>query len=436
MLRIEDTDRERSTKESIDAIIEGMEWLELDYDEGPFFQTDRFDRYRDKIAQLLDSGLAYRCYCSTEELEAMRNEQRAAGLKPRYDRRCRHRDDPSRPGVDPVIRFKNPEEGSVVFDDFVRGRVSIANDELDDLIIARADGTPTYNFTVVVDDIDMAITHVIRGDDHVNNTPRQINIFEALGAELPRFAHVPMILGADGQRLSKRHGALSVLEYRNQGYLPVALRNYLVRLGWSYGDQEIFTTAEMIEKFDIEDVNRGASSFDPDKLLWLNQHYIKEANASDLEAQLRDILTNRGIDCADGPDVAGVVEVLRERSQTLQEMADKAEYFYRDFDQYEATAAKKHLRPVAEEPLRAARTGFNALADWTPESIYAVVTEVAESLDLKMGKLAQPLRVAVSGTAATPSIDQTVALVGRDRTLRRIDHALDYIAQRKDSQAP
>ena len=280
VLRIEDTDRERSTQASVDAILEGMQWMGLKADEGPIYQSDRLARYREVLDQLLDQGLAYYCYCTPEELDAVREQQRAQNIKPRYNRKCRDMDDPSRPGIDPVIRFKNPLEGSVIFEDLVRGRINISNDELDDLVIARGDGMPTYNFAVVVDDMDMGITHVIRGDDHVNNTPRQVNIFNALNASLPVFAHVPMIVGSDGQRLSKRHGAVSVLEYRDQGFLPEAMRNYLLRLGWSHGDQEVFSTKEMIGLFDLGEVNRAAAAFDLDKLKWLNQHYIKEADAA------------------------------------------------------------------------------------------------------------------------------------------------------------
>ncbi|MEM8685318.1 MAG: glutamate--tRNA ligase, partial [Pseudomonadota bacterium] len=282
ILRIEDTDRERSTQASVDAILEGMNWLGLDHDEGPYFQMQRFDRYRQVLDEWLESGHAYYCYCTREELDAMREQQRAAGLKPRYDGRWRDKSE-RREGVDPVIRFRNPIEGQVVFNDAVRGMVAVDNDELDDLIIARSDGTPTYNFTVIVDDADMAISHVIRGDDHLSNTPRQINMFTALGAEPPSYAHVPMILGADGSRLSKRHGAVNVIDYREKGFLPEALLNYLVRLGWSHGDQEIFSMDEMIALFDLKDVNAAASTFNPEKLEWLNQHYIQHANTDRLE---------------------------------------------------------------------------------------------------------------------------------------------------------
>ena len=319
VLRIEDTDRERSTQASVDAILEGMHWMGLDADEGPIYQSDRLARYREVLDQLLDQGLAYYCYCTPEELDAVREEQRAQNIKPRYNRKCRDAKDPARPGIDPVIRFKNPLEGSVIFEDLVRGRINISNDELDDLVIARADGMPTYNFAVVVDDMDMGITHVIRGDDHVNNTPRQVNIFNALNASLPVFAHVPMIVGADGQRLSKRHGAVSVLEYRDQGFLPEAMRNYLLRLGWSHGDQEVFSTEEMIGLFDLGEVNRAASAFDLDKLKWLNQHYIKEADADRLGALLAAGLKARDVEIASGPAPRLVADARRERAQTIDE---------------------------------------------------------------------------------------------------------------------
>ncbi len=430
VLRIEDTDRERSTEESVNAILEGMTWLGLDYDEGPFYQTQRFDRYDEVIQQLLDQGLAYYCYCTREELDAMREEAMARKEKPRYDGRCRVRSE-AREGVEPVIRFKNPAEGSVIIDDMIKGKVVISNAELDDLIIARSDGTPTYNLTVVVDDLDMGITHVIRGDDHLNNTPRQINLLRALGAEPPTYAHVPMILGEDGKRLSKRHGAVSVMQYREEGYLPEALLNYLVRLGWSHGDREIFSLDEMIELFDIHDVNVAASTFNPDKLLWLNQQYIMAAPAEEIAHHLSIHLGKLGIDPAEGPDILEVVAAQKERAGTLVEMARISEFIYRDFDEFEAGAAKKHLRPVAREPLEKMREALVVLEDWTPENLHQAVHRVAEALELKMGKVAQPLRVAVVGRAASPGIDVTLYLVGKPACLRRIDKALDYIRQRE-----
>ena len=435
VLRIEDTDKERSTNESVQAILEGMAWMGLDYDEGPIYQTDRLERYKEVIDQLLDAGQAYRCYCTREELDKVREEQRAQGIKPRYNRHCRDQHNPERPDVESVIRFKNPLEGSVQFDDAIRGQIVISNEELDDLVITRANGTPTYNFAVVVDDIDMGITHVIRGDDHVNNTPRQINIFKVLGAALPIFVHVPMIVGGDGQRLSKRHGAVSVLQYRDEGFLPEAMQNYLVRLGWSSGDQEIFSLDEMISSFDIQDVNRAASAFDIDKLKWLNQHYIKVSDSAQLVSLLSDRLKDRGIDVSSGPPVDDVVSALRERAQTLDEMADKSEYFFSEFEDYDVNAAQKHLRPVARDMLADVRSRLSVVEPWSAELIHAQVMATVEEYDAKLGKLAQPLRVAVSGTAATPPIDETLLLVGKARTVDRIDRALVFIDRRMAENA-
>ena len=430
ILRVEDTDQARSTQQSVNAIIEGMRWIALDYDEGPIFQSDRFERYRTIADQLLDENNAYRCYCSKEELDEVRDSQRQRGLKPRYDRRCRDRIDVAGGQVESVIRFRTPLEGTVSFNDAVRGPISIQNEELDDPVIVRTDGTPTYNFTVVVDDIDMEISHVVRGDDHINNTPRQINIFRALDAPIPIFAHVPMIVGGDGQRLSKRHGAVSVLQYRDDGYLPEALRNYLVRLGWSSGDQEIFSLEEMIEKFDIAGVGRAASTFDIQKLRWLNQHYIKESDTERLASLLGECLEERGLKLAEGPPVGAVAEALRERAETIQEMACKSEYFYREFESFEEGAAKKHLRPIAAPLLEAVRAELTKVTDWSTETIHEIVANTAVSHDIKMGKVAQPLRVAVSGSGASPSIEVTLQLVGKWRTLTRIDRALAYIKER------
>ena len=430
ILRVEDTDQARSTQQSVDAIIEGMRWIALDYDEGPIFQSDRFGRYRAIANQLLEENNAYRCYCSKEELDEVRESQRQRGLKPRYDRRCRDRIDVPGGKVESVIRFRTPLEGTVSFNDAVRGPISIQNEELDDPVIVRTDGTPTYNFTVVVDDIDMEISHVIRGDDHINNTPRQINIFRALDAPIPIFAHVPMIVGGDGQRLSKRHGAVSVLQYRDDGYLPEALRNYLVRLGWSSGDQEIFSLEEMIENFDIAGVGRAASTFDIQKLRWLNQHYIKESDTERLASLLGECLEERGLTLAEGPPVGGVAEALRERAETIQEMACKSEYFYREFENFEESAAKKHLRPIAAPLLEAVRAELTKVTDWSTETIHEIVANTAVSHDVKMGKVAQPLRVAVSGSGASPSIEVPLQLVGKWRTLTRIDRALAYINER------
>jgi len=429
VLRIEDTDLERSTAESVNAILEGMTWLGLEYDEGPFYQTERMDRYRELIQRLLDEGKAYHCYCSKEELEAMRAEQMARKEKPRYDGRCRHRRGPPPEGVPPVVRFKNPLDGAVIIDDLIRGKVVINNTELDDLIIARADGSPTYNFTVVVDDLDMQVSHVIRGDDHLNNTPRQINILKALGAEPPHYAHVPMILGEDGKRLSKRHGAVSVTQYRDDGFLPEAVLNYLVRLGWSHGDQEVFSLDEMIELFDIQDVNNSASTFNPGKLLWLNQHYLKNSDPVHVAHHLRYHLGCLDVDPTTGPDPVDVVLAQRERAKTLVEMAHNSVFLYKEFEAYDEKAANKHLKGEVVGPLGTLRERLAGLPAWEQEALHEAVEATAEALGLKLGKLAQPLRVAVSGGPVSPPIDATLALLGRDRTLARIDRALEFIAQ-------
>ena len=426
ILRIEDTDIERSSVESVNAILEGMTWLGLEYDEGPIYQTKRFDRYKEVIQRLLDSGNAYRCYCTKEELEQMRAEQMGRKEKPRYNGRCRPGAEP-REGVDPVIRFRNPAEGAVIVDDMVRGKIVFNNGELDDLIIARSDGTPTYNLTVVVDDLDMGITHVIRGDDHINNTPRQINILKALGAEPPRYAHVPMILGDDGKRLSKRHGAVSVMQYREDGFLPEALLNYLVRLGWSNGDRELFSLDEMIALFDIKDVNKAASTFNSEKLLWLNHQYIMNSGPEHVAHHLSYQMGKLDIDPANGPSLVEVVKVQRERTKTLVEMAQNSVFFYRDFDGYDEKAARKNLKPAALEPLTDMLGNFQALPDWTAEAIHQVVKETAELRELKLGKVAQPLRVAVAGGPVSPPIDVTLELLGRERTLRRIERAIAWI---------
>ena len=434
ILRIEDTDLERSTPESVQAILDGMEWLGLDYDEGPFYQTQRFDRYAEVVQQLLDEGKAYHCYCSKERIEAIREQQMKAGLKPRYDGHCRAGAEPVE-GVKPVVRFRNPQGGEVVFDDRVRGRIAISNDELDDLVIARPDGSPTYNFTVVVDDMDMQVSLVIRGDDHINNTPRQINIYRALGAEPPEFAHVPMILGDDGARLSKRHGAVSVLQYRDDGYLSQALVNYLVRLGWSHGDQEIFSREEMIRLFDIDGVNRKASAFNTDKLDWLNQHYMRELPADEVAGHLALQFERLGIDPDGGPQLADLVTVQADRVKTLKEMAEQSRVFYEDYGDFDENAAKKHLRPVAEAPLVAMAETLAALEDWTVEALDAAVRETAAELEVGMGKIAQPLRVALTGTAISPSIDKTLWLVGRERSLQRIQRAIEFVQARAAASA-
>jgi glutamyl-tRNA synthetase len=434
VLRIEDTDPERSTKENVDAILDGLAWLGLDADEGPYYQTDRFGRYREVIDQWLSDGKAYRCYCTREELAELREKQMAAGERIRYDGRCRDRAEP-REGVDPVVRFKNPRDGEVIVNDQVRGRVVFENAQLDDLVIARSDGSPTYNFSVVVDDLDMKITHVIRGDDHLNNTPRQMNMLAALGAEPPVYAHLPMILGPDGAKLSKRHGAVDIREYKEQGYLPEAMLNYLVRLGWSHGDQEIFSVDEMIEFFDIADVNHSASSFNPEKLLWLNQQHIIAMPAEKLGDALMPFLVQAGLDPSDGPDPAHVAEGYHERAETLLHMASSARYCYEDFEVIDEKSAKKHLRPVILEPLTAAKDRLGSLEHWGKTAIHEVIEEVAADYDINMGKLGQPIRVAVTSGPVSPPIDVTLWLVGQKRTIQRLEHAIGLIEARAAASA-
>ena len=427
ILRIEDTDLERSTQESVNAILEGMTWLGLEYDEGPFYQTHRFDRYKEVIQQLLDQGHAYRCNCSRERIDALREAQMACKEKPRYDGHCRHQDVSAEESH--VVRFRNPLEGQVVIDDLIRGRVIIQNAELDDLIIQRSDGSPTYNLTVVVDDSDMQITHVIRGDDHLNNTPRQINILKAMGASIPVYAHVPMILAEDGAKLSKRvHGeSVSVIQYREEGYLPEALLNYLVRLGWSHGDQEIFSVDEMLQLFDINDVNNSASSINVSKLLWLNQQYLKDKPAEYIAHHLSYHLGKHDIDPSSGPDILEVVQAQRERAQTLKELADISMFFYRDFDNYDDKVAGKHFTQASAPVLQRLLQQLTEIVDWQQSTIHDVVHGTAEALGLKMGKVAMPLRMAVTGGTPSPALDLTLYLVGKMRTLQRIELALEYI---------
>ena len=432
ILRIEDTDLERSSQESVEAILDGMNWLGLDWDQGPFYQTKRFDLYKEVVAQLLAEGHAYKCFCTIEEVDAMREAQMAAGEKPKYNGMWRDRTD--HPTDKPfVIRFKNPQQGVVVIDDLIKGRIEVANSELDDLIIARSDGTPTYNLTVVVDDWKMGVTHVIRGDDHVNNTPRQMNILAALGAELPKYAHVPMILGDDGKRLSKRHGAVGVMQYRDDGYLPDALLNYLVRLGWSHGDQEIFSREQLIELFDLSDCNRAPSAFNTEKLQWLNQQYIRNSDPAYVAKHLQWHVDAQQLNISQGPSLEALIAVQGERVKTLKEMVEISRYFYEDFQEFEESAAKKHLRPVAAEPLQAVQQHLAALTEWTAEAVHQAINSAAESLGLGMGKVGMPLRVAVTGGGNSPSLDQTLALIGKDRCLARIDMALDFIRQRGEA---
>lgn len=427
VLRIEDTDRERSSPEAVEAILAGLSWLGLDWDAGPYYQTQRTGRYQEVIRQLFDADLAYYCYCTKEELDELRAQQERRKEKPRYDGRYRDYQGPPRAGVDPVVRFKNPLEGTVVVEDIVKGHVSYRNTELDDLVIARADGTPTYNFTVVVDDMDMGITHVIRGDDHLNNTPRQINIFHALGAKPPRYAHIPLIHGTDGKKLSKRHGAFSVTQYREEGYLPEALLNYLVRLGWSHGDQEIFAREAMIELFDVNDINTSASTFNPEKLLWLNQHYLKHSRYEQVADALKAQFAAQHLAHDQGPDVKALFEVQQERTKTLKELVDQSRYFFEDFDAYDDKAARKHLKAEATPMLKRLRDTLAELPEWYRTPIHEAIIHFAEAEQLKLGKVAQPLRVAVTGGSTSPSIDITLELVGKPRTLARIERAIQTI---------
>jgi glutamyl-tRNA synthetase len=417
ILRIEDTDQERSTDASIQAILDSMNWLELNFDEGPFYQTKRMDRYRDVINQFINEGHAYRCYCSQARLEKLREEQMQQGQKPRYDGHCRELHLPA--DAPHVVRFKNPQTGDVTFNDFIRGEITVSNTELDDLIILRTDGFPTYNFCVVVDDYDMKITDVIRGDDHINNTPRQINMLKALNAPVPRYGHVPMILGADGKRLSKRHGAVSVMQFYDEGYLPEALLNYLVRLGWSHGDQEIFSREEMIQFFDATHINNSPAAFNFEKLDWLNQHYIKTTNAVHaFEHQLKMI----AVDYSNGPTLQDVYDAQKERVKTLRDMAEKSRYFYADDLVFDEEAVKKHLTDDAKKLLKAAHDYFAMMTEWTKESLHHAITDIATQQGVKMGQLAQPLRVAVTGGTVSPSIDLTLQLIGKERVLQRLNY--------------
>ena len=431
ILRVEDTDLERSTQESVQAILDGMAWLNLDYDEGPFYQMQRMDRYRAVLQQMLIDGSAYHCYTSAAELDALREAQRARGEKPRYDGQWRPEQGkvlPTPPqGVKPVVRFKNPNHGAAAWDDLVKGKIVFENSELDDLIIARADGTPTYNFCVVVDDLDMGITHVIRGDDHVNNTPRQINILKALGATLPQYAHVPMILGSDGERLSKRHGAVSVMQYAEDGFLPEALINYLARLGWSHGDEEIFSTQQFIEWFDLRHISKSAAQFDPEKLRWLNQHYIKLADNTRLDGLVRKHLSARGVLVKDAPQLEAVIALYKQRTATLLELADEAEVFYIDIhpaqellDAHLTPDVLPALRELAE---RFAEVGFAEVA-WDAPALAALIKEMLTKHNLKMPKLAMPLRVILVGQTHTPSVDAVLALFPRATVLARMKRYL------------
>ncbi len=426
ILRIEDTDVARSTPEAVQAILDGMKWLGLDWDEGPFYQMQRMDRYKQVIQQMLNDGTAYHCYASKEELDALREQQMQAGLKPRYDGRWRPEPGKSLPqpptGVSPVVRFKNPVAGTVVWQDLVKGRIEISNAELDDLIIARADGTPTYNFCVVVDDWDMQITHVIRGDDHVNNTPRQINLLHALHAPIPQYAHLSMILGDDGQKLSKRHGAVSVMQYHEDGYLPEATLNYLARLGWSHGDDEIFDMRQFCEWFDLDHITPSAAQFNTEKLNWLNAQYLKQASLTDLQADIVQRLKNRNIDASASPQLENMIALYRERVQTLNELADALTYFYRKpvIDQ---VAAEKYLTPEIT-PVLVELADILMSIPWEVEAIHAEINQIVQAHELKFPKVAMPLRVLITGGAQSPSIDAVMGLLDRHEVIARIRSGL------------
>ena len=423
ILRIEDTDLERSTPEAVQAILDGMNWLGLHHDEGPFYQMQRMDRYREVIAQMLEAGTAYYCYSSPEEVEAMRERMRAAGEKPRYDGTWRPEAGKILPpipeGRKPVVRFKNPLDGDVSWDDMVKGRITISNRELDDIVIARPDGTPTYNFCVAVDDWDMMMTHVIRGDDHVNNTPRQINILRALGAPLPQYGHVPMILGADGEKLSKRHGAVSVMEYPAQGYLPEAMLNYLARLGWSHGDDEIFSMEQFCQWFDVDHLSKSPAQFNPEKLAWLNNHYIKQSDNARLEALARPLMEQDGAQFGDGPNLQAVIALLKERANTINELAEAAMLFYRQ-PAPDAALVVQHITD-AIKPALAQFATLCKTVEWSKAALLAAMKEVLAAHKLKMPQLAMPLRLIITGQLQTPSIDAVLELFGRETVLARLE---------------
>jgi glutamyl-tRNA synthetase len=427
ILRIEDTDVERSTKESVDAILEGMKWLGLDWDEGPYYQSDSFSLYKEYVQKMLDAGKAYKCYCSAEELEARRNMAMQEGRKPKYDGTCRELAE--QPDGKPfVVRFRAPVGGEVAFDDLIKGRIAFPSEELDDLIIQRTDGTPTYNFCVVIDDVTMKITTVIRGDDHVNNTPRQIQLYEALGFPVPEFAHVPMILGSDKARLSKRHGATSVIAYRDMGFLPEALINYLVRLGWSHGDDEIFSRDEMIEKFDIHNVGRSASVFNTEKLLWLNAHYIKNGDPERLADLLLPHLSERRVTTLGGPDLMAVVKTLQERAQTLEEMAERAVFYYNPPVSYDDAALAKFGKEQLQAVFTAVVEKLSSGSADDVAGIDSLFKEVCTENGWKMGQVGQPTRIALSGGTQAPGIGEIVVTLGLEETIRRIQKAREFVA--------
>jgi len=425
VLRIEDTDVKRSTQASVDAIFEALQWLGIDWDEGPYFQSQRFDIYRDYVQRLIDSGHSYYCTCSPEQIEAMRERAMAVGGKPRYDGTCR--DKGLKATDNAVVRFKSPLSGTTVVEDVIKGNIVFQNDELDDFVICRSDGTPTYNFVVVVDDITMNINTIIRGDDHVMNTPKQILLYQALGSPLPTFGHVPMVLGSDRSRLSKRHGAMSVTAYRDMGYLPEALLNYLVRLGWSYGDQEFFTREELVRVFDINHIGRSAGVFDLEKLQAINADHMKAAPPDKLIAPLTPFMEKLGYKIDSGPDISKVIETLQPRSKTLEEMAQQAEFYYQTDIAYEEKAAQKFLKAAALEPLRLLAAKLGATADFSEKSLETVFMAVMDETGLKLGKIAQPVRVALTGRTASPGIFEIISILGAERVILRLEKAVRYI---------
>lgn len=431
VLRLEDTDLKRSTQQAIDGIIDGMSWLNLNWDEGPYFQSKRLDRYNAIIDKMLIQGTAYKCYCSQKRLEILRHTQMADSQKPRYDGHCRNSHDEHHPAHSPyVVRFRNPEKGSVCFNDQIRGHIEFKNQELDDLIIRRSDGSPTYNFSVVIDDAEMEITHVIRGEDHINNTPRQINIFNALNAPVPKYAHVSMILDDNGRKLSKRHSMVGIMQYRDNGFLPEAILNYLVRLGWAYGDQEIFTIQQMQQYFNLDAVSKSACTFNTDKLLWLNHYYIKHLPADYVAPYLKWHIQQRNIDTHTGPELVEVVKLFGKHYKTLKEMATNCRYLYQEFTKFDADASQ-HLHSMATAALRLVRKKLAALIIWTPESVQTAITQTANELEIEIGKVGMPLRVAVTGSSRSPSLHVIVHAIGQSRSLTRIDIALACITNAK-----
>lgn len=432
ILRIEDTDRERSTQASVDAIYEGMKWLGMENDGEVFFQTKRFPEYEQKVQQLLKEDKAYYCTCSKERLDIMREAQMKAGGKPRYDGKCR--DLRLENSDEAVVRFRNPQDGEVTFDDYVRGVITTSNQELDDLIIARPDGTPTYNFTVVIDDIDMKISHVIRGDDHINNTPRQINIYKALGADLPEFAHLPMILGDDGARLSKRHGAVSVMEYANDGYLPEAVLNYLVRLGWSHEDKELFTKEEMIELFDLKKVNKAPSAFNTSKLNWINQQYIQQADSNRLADLLKARLDVMNSIVPDSIDLVKVVNMFKERAVTINDMADSALFLLGDITEYDEKAVKKTFKQSAILPFETLIQKMSVISDWENSNLHDLIEDTVNELEVGFGKVGQPLRVALTGQSSGPANDEIMQVLGQAESVNRTKNALNFLIEKLKAQ--